>query len=103
MIHKKYISADKIDEFIKYKRSLSYYDFSLYHLNGNEEGLKKTLENLRNNDYDEIMTFVKTLDMNYYKVEILYTRIAKPGSPSIVVFYYPLKCLPIPKEELKNP
>jgi hypothetical protein len=44
MIHKKYISADKIDEFIKYKRSLSYYDFSLYHLNGNEKGLKHSLE-----------------------------------------------------------
>lgn len=102
MLHKKLISKDKFDKFIKYKRSLSHYDFSLYHLNGNEKGLKHSLEILKNNDYDEIMTFVKTLDMNYYKVEILYTRLAKPGSPSIAVYYYPLEWLSVSKEELKN-
>lgn len=91
MILTQCIKEDQYSRYRKYIRSLSNYDYQIYHLNGNEEFLSKT--SIFQSNHDEIMIFTKTLNLSDYKVEILYTRLAKPGKPCIKVFYFPISYL----------
>ena len=86
----KEVRRDVLPRYIRFKRSLSLYDFSWYHYEkSNDSGLKNWCITINVPQLEEdVRRAVGTIDPEFYKIEILYCRIAKPGTPPFRIFYH---------------